>query len=57
MSINGTCAHVVIGISKLVLYFRVTVALSIMEVEYMALTVTIKEMIWLEGLLDNLGIE
>jgi len=55
--INGTCVHVVIGISKLVLYFRVTVALSIMEVEYMALTVTIKEVIWLQGLLDNLGIE
>jgi len=55
--INGICVHVVIGISKLALYFRVTVALSIMEVEYMALTVTIKEMIWLEGLLDNLGIE
>jgi len=33
------------------------VALSTMEVEYMAVTDTIKEGIWLQGLLDDLGIE
>ena len=34
-----------------------TVALSTIEVEYMAMTEVMKEAIWLQGLLDDLGIE
>ena len=33
------------------------VALSTTEVEYMAMTEAMKEVKWLQGLLDNLGIE
>jgi len=34
-----------------------TVALSMTEVEYMTLTEALKEAIWLQGLMDDLGIE
>ena len=34
-----------------------TVALSTMEAEYMAMTEAMKEAIWLQGLLDDLGID
>ena len=34
-----------------------TVALSTTEAEYMAMTEAMKELIWLQGLLDDLGIE
>ena len=34
-----------------------TVALSTIEAEYMALTEAIKEAIWLQGLMDDLGIK
>ena len=33
-----------------------TVALSTMEVEYMAITEAVKEAMWLQGLLDDLGV-
>ena len=33
-----------------------TVALSTMEAEYMAITEAVKETIWLQGLLDDLGV-
>ena len=32
------------------------VALSMMEAEYMAITEAVKEAIWLQGLLDDLGV-
>ena len=34
-----------------------TVALSTTEAEYMAMTEAMKEAIWLQGLLDGLGID
>ena len=34
-----------------------TVALSTTEAEYMAMTEAMKEAIWLQGLLDDLGVE
>jgi len=34
-----------------------TVTLSTIEVEYMAMTEAMKEAIWLQGLLDDLGID
>jgi len=34
-----------------------TIALSAMEAEYMAMTETMKEVIWLQGLLDDLEID
>jgi len=34
-----------------------TVALSTTEAEYMAMTEAMKEAIWLQGLLDDLGID
>ena len=34
-----------------------TVALSTTEAEYMAMTETMKEAIWLQGLLDDLGVD
>ena len=34
-----------------------TVALSTTEAEYMAMTYTMKEVIWLQGMLDNFGVE
>ena len=33
-----------------------TVALSTIEVEYMEITEAVKEAIWLQGLLDDLGV-
>ena len=33
-----------------------TVALSTTETEYMAITKVVKEAIWLQGLLENLGL-
>jgi len=36
---------------------QTTVALSMTEVEYIALTEAIKEAIWLQGLMDDSGIE
>ena len=41
---------------SLALYFC-TVALSMTEAKYMALTEAVKETIWLQGLMDNLGIK
>ena len=35
---------------------QLTVALSTMEAEYMAITEAVKEAIWLQGLLDDLGV-
>ena len=34
-----------------------TIALSTTEAEYMAMTEAMKEAIWLQGLLDDLGVE
>ena len=34
-----------------------TVALSIIKIEYMTMTEVMKEAIWLQGLLDDLGID
>ena len=34
-----------------------TIALSTTEAEYMAMTKAMKEVIWFQGLLDDLGIE
>jgi len=39
------------------LYSQSTVTLFTVEAEYMSMTKAIKEVIWLQGLLDDLGID
>ena len=49
--------YIMPSIGELVLTLQSTVALSTMEVEYMAMIEAMKEVIWLQGLLDDLGID
>ena len=51
------CVYIIPGIGELALYSTVTVALSTAEAEYIAMTEVMKQAIWLQGLLDDLGIE
>jgi len=53
---NEVCVYVISSTSQLALYFTVYCRIAT-EVEYMVLTEYMKEAIWLQGLLDDLGID
>jgi len=54
---DGVCLHISQAPVSWCSTLQSTVALLIIEVEYMVMTYAIKEGIWLQGLLDDLEIE
>jgi len=54
---NGMCVYTIPRTGKLALYSTVYCALFIVEAKYIVMTEAMKETIWLQRLLDDLGID
>ena len=54
---NRICVYIVPSTGQLALYFTVYYFIVYYEAKYMAMTEAIKEVIWFQGLLNNLGID
>ena len=54
---NEICVYIVSSTGQLALYFTVYYFIVYYEAKYMAMTEAIKEVIWFQGLLNNLGID